>query len=284
MAVTGRPSAVDPASLVHQRTVVESKLPPSSDERPVREQGNNIRPQNRDELENRVSIAWHSIPRSDTPWSDQADGPCHFTGDGRFHLDGRPAGTFVSAHQAGRARHAQVAAGWGPIEKSEDQTTMKTMLAGMLLSVAAVAAPAPKDVLFTGESRSPISYGVAVPAGRACFWTSGTVPSEINRDGRTVHERYGDTYTQGVSCLKNIERVLGSQGLGLKDVVYLRVYIVPDAARGGKADFAGWFKAYGEFFNTGKNPVKVARATVAVAGLVNADWLIEIEAVAVYPD
>jgi enamine deaminase RidA (YjgF/YER057c/UK114 family) len=71
--------------------------------------------------------------------------------------------------------------------------------------------------------------------------------------------------------------------LSLKDVVYLRVYVTPDAAKGGKPDFAGWFKAYGEFFNTKENPVKTARSTVGVAALVNPDWLIEIEAVAVYP-
>jgi enamine deaminase RidA (YjgF/YER057c/UK114 family) len=77
--------------------------------------------------------------------------------------------------------------------------------------------------------------------------------------------------------------VLAKQGLTLKDVVYLRVYVAPDAAKGGKPDFAGWFKAYGEFFNTKENPVKTARSTVGVAALVSPDWLIEIEAVAVWP-
>jgi enamine deaminase RidA (YjgF/YER057c/UK114 family) len=98
-----------------------------------------------------------------------------------------------------------------------------------------------------------------------------------------VYERYGDTYAQGVSCLKRIAEVLSTQGLSLKDVVYLRVYGTPDSDKGGKPDFAGWFKAYGEFFNTKENPVKTARSTVGVAALVNPDWLIEIEAVAVYP-
>ena len=35
--------------------------------------------------------------------------------------------------------------------------------------------------------------------------------------------------------------------------------------------------------NTAANPVKTARSTVGVTALVNADWLIEIEAFAVYP-
>ena len=149
--------------------------------------------------------------------------------------------------------------------------------------LTALAAEPPSDVLFTGGGRSPISSGVALPAGKAVFWTSGTVPSAIQPDGATVYERFGDTYAQGVSCLKNIERVLADQGLTLKDVVYLRVYVTPDAAKGGATDFAGWFKAYGEFFNNEANPVKVARSTVGVSALVNPDWLIEIEAFAVYP-
>lgn len=109
------------------------------------------------------------------------------------------------------------------------------------------------------------------------------MPAPINKDGKTVHERFGDTYAQSVSALKNIARVLVEQGLSMKDVVYLRVYVVADAEKDGKPDFAGWFKAYGEFFNNEKNPMKTARSTVGVSALVSPDWLIEIEAFAVYP-
>lgn len=153
----------------------------------------------------------------------------------------------------------------------------------LALLPALLRAEAPTEVTLPGEAKSPIAAGVALPAGRALFWTSGTVPSQINKDGKTVYERYGDTYTQGVSCLKNIEGVLKAQGLTLKDVIYLRVYITPDAAKDGKADYAGWFKAYGEFFNNAQNPGKTARSTVGVASLVSPDWLIEVEAFAVYP-
>ena len=154
---------------------------------------------------------------------------------------------------------------------------------GAVLAVPAGRADEPATVTFTGPAPSQIASGVGVPAGRAYFWTSGVVPSAAKRDGATVYERYGDTHAQGVSCLKNIAAVLATQGLGLKDVVYLRVYVAPDADKGGKPDFAGWFKAYSEFFNTKENPVKTARSTVGVAALVNPDWLIEVEAVAVYP-
>jgi enamine deaminase RidA (YjgF/YER057c/UK114 family) len=153
----------------------------------------------------------------------------------------------------------------------------------VLLLPASLAASPPRNVALPADARSPIAAGVALPAGRALFWTSGNVPAPLNKDGRTVYERYGDTYAQGVSALRNIGRVLVEQGLSMKDVVYLRVYLAPDAAKEGKPDFAGWAKAYGDFFNNEKNPVKTARSTVGVAALVNPDWLIEIEACAVYP-
>src|SRR5471032_2773449 len=101
----------------------------------------------------------------------------------------------------------------------------------------------PPQVTFSGDAKALIASGVGVPAGRAYFWTSGTVPTLINKDGASLHEKFGDTYTQGVSCLKNIEKVLGEQGLTMKDVVYLRVYLVPDPIKEGRPDYAGWFKA-----------------------------------------
>ncbi len=163
---------------------------------------------------------------------------------------------------------------------------MKTLAALAIPFFALVmnAQTPPTDVNFSGDAKSPIASGVGVPGGRAYFWTSGTVPSLINKDGVSIHEKYGDTYAQGVSCLNNIEKVLAQQGLTMKDVVYLRVYVVPDPLNAGGPDYAGWFKAYGEFFNNEKNPAKTARSTVGVQSLVNPDWLIEIEAVAVYPD
>ena len=157
-------------------------------------------------------------------------------------------------------------------------------LAFPLFAVVVYAQTPPAQIIIPGDAKSPIASGVGVPAGRAYFWTSGTVPSVINKDATNVYEKFGDTYTQGVSCLKNIEKVLADQGLTIKDVVYLRVYVVPDATKDGKPDYAGWFKAYGEFFNNEKNPAKTARSTVGVQSLVSPDWLIEIEAVAVYPE
>lgn len=136
---------------------------------------------------------------------------------------------------------------------------------------------------FYGSPASPISGGVSVPAGSAYLFTSGTVPPVLNKDGKTIYERYGDTKTQGIGILTEMKKQLMAKGLSMEDVIYLRVYLVADAAKEGKIDYQGWFDAYAQFFNTKDNPVKTARSTVGVAGLVNPDWLIEIEAVAVYP-
>jgi enamine deaminase RidA (YjgF/YER057c/UK114 family) len=154
----------------------------------------------------------------------------------------------------------------------------------VLAPVFAHAQGAPTTVTFTGAPQAQISSNVAIPAGKAVVWTSGTVPSMADRNAPAgSRERYGDTKTQGISILKTIETQLKEKGLSLKDVVYLRVYVVADKAKNNAPDFQGWFDAYAQFFGTAENPTKPARSTVAVAGLVNADWLIEIEAFAAYP-
>ena len=135
-----------------------------------------------------------------------------------------------------------------------------------------------------GGAASPISAGVSVPAGQALLLTSGTVPPALDEKAPAgSRERYGDTKTQGSGALRQIETQLKKAGLSLRDVIYLRVYIAADKEKEGRFDYPGWFEAYGQFFGNADNPVKPARSTVGVAGLVNPDWLIEIEAVAAYP-
>ena len=156
--------------------------------------------------------------------------------------------------------------------------------AGVVGAQSGSGAAAPDDVEFYGNPNSPISGGVVIPAGRAFVWTSGTVPGAANRDAeRGTRERYGDTYTQAASILSRIEGQLKEQGLTMRDVVYIRAYLVPDAENEGRIDMQGWSKAFGEVFGTEKNPTKPARSTVGVAALVVSDWLIEIEAFAVFP-
>ncbi len=161
------------------------------------------------------------------------------------------------------------------------------VLATFVLTLAAVnpaEAQAPSQVTFTGSPQSSISSNVAIPAGRASLWISGTVPQMADAKApEGSRERWGDTKAQARTILKQFEAQLATKGLMLKDVVYMRVYIAPDKAKGGAFDFNGWFEAYGEFFGTAQNPTKTARSTIGVPALVSPDWLIEIEAFAVYP-
>ena len=153
----------------------------------------------------------------------------------------------------------------------------------MTAARGASAQAAPTTVTFTG-GRGNISNTVAIPANAAVVWTSGTVPGVADTSAAPDSPaRYGDTKTQAISVLKAIEARLKEHGLGMKDVVYLRAYLVPDKNKGGTIDVQGWNAAYGEFFNNANNPVKTARSTVGVAALVNAAYLVEVEAFAVYP-
>jgi enamine deaminase RidA (YjgF/YER057c/UK114 family) len=161
-----------------------------------------------------------------------------------------------------------------------------TLFSVGLFTFAAQAVRPPRTVTFTlpTNAASPISQGVAFPANAAFYFTSGTVPPVINPAGApNTTEQFGDTYTQAKGTLERIKTLLIAQGLGLKDVAFLICYLVPDPALADKVDYQGWFKAYGEYFNNPENPVKTARSTLGVQGLVNPGWLVEIEAIAVYP-
>lgn len=146
------------------------------------------------------------------------------------------------------------------------------------------SAQAPVEVKFYGTPSAIISAGVIIPANRATIWISGTTPPVLRQDAATgSRERFGDTRTQASGILKTFETQLAAQGLSMKDVVYLRAYLVPDPTKEGKIDVAGWNAAYSEAFGTASNPIKPARSTVGVVALVNSDWLIEIEAFATFP-
>jgi enamine deaminase RidA (YjgF/YER057c/UK114 family) len=140
----------------------------------------------------------------------------------------------------------------------------------------------PAKVTFYGSPTSPIAGGVAIPAGAAWVWTSGTGPPVVNKDAPAGDiSRWGDTKTQARGILTSIQTQLAAQGLTMADVVYLRCYLVADPAKGA-LDVDGWNAAYREFFGTAANPTKPARSTIGVAALVVPLWLVEIEAVAVY--
>jgi enamine deaminase RidA (YjgF/YER057c/UK114 family) len=79
--------------------------------------------------------------------------------------------------------------------------------------------------------------------------------------------------------LRTIETRLKAHGMSLSDVVMMRVFLVAPPGREAM-DFAGMMTAYREFFGTAAQPNRPARSTMEVAGLVDPDWLVEIEVTA----
>jgi len=131
-----------------------------------------------------------------------------------------------------------------------------------------------------GAAESPIASSVSVPPGSRLAYISGTVPDVVDpKAAAGTPERYGDTATQTRSVLAKVEQVLRAQGLGLGDVVMMRVFLVAPPGQ-ARMDFTGMMKAYSERFGTAAQPNKPARSTMQVAGLVDPGWLVEIEVTA----
>ena len=111
-----------------------------------------------------------------------------------------------------------------------------------------------------------VGYSRAVRVGKQ-IWVAGT--ASVDADGEIYAA--GDAYTQAVRCLEIIGQALNEVGAGLPDVVRTRIYVV---------DIADWqevSRAHGEVFHE----IKPASTLVQVAGLVNPEMLVEIDADAV---
>jgi enamine deaminase RidA (YjgF/YER057c/UK114 family) len=92
---------------------------------------------------------------------------------------------------------------------------------------------------------------------------------------------YGNTEAQALSALNKIQALLKEQGLDMKDVVKMTVFLAGDPAKENKLDFAGLQASYLKFFGTKDQPNKPARSAMQVAALA-APWaLVEIEVIAV---
>jgi enamine deaminase RidA (YjgF/YER057c/UK114 family) len=139
-----------------------------------------------------------------------------------------------------------------------------------------------EKVIYRGNPASAISSSVTVPSGKKYYFSSGTLGPTIDSTAAAgSRERYGDTKTQALGILEKFKTDLAKEGLGLNNIVFMRVYVAPDT-KGKKPDFKGWFDAYAQYFGTKENPVKPSRSTIGIAQLVNPDRFIEIEIVAVY--
>lgn len=153
-----------------------------------------------------------------------------------------------------------------------------TAVAMLFVSCGAYAQVAVKH-LQANES-SPIATGVW--AGDTLY-LSGQLASPVTLPdpSKGTAAVYGDTKTQSMSALNKIQALLKEQGLDMKDVVKMTVFLAGDPDKGNKLDFAGLQAAYTQFFGTKDQPNKPARSAVQVAALA-APWaLVEIEVIAV---
>jgi enamine deaminase RidA (YjgF/YER057c/UK114 family) len=115
---------------------------------------------------------------------------------------------------------------------------------------------------------SEVGFSRAVRVGQQVF-VAGTAP--ISADGGTA--AIGDVYGQTVRCLDIVEQALRDAGASLSDVVRTRVMLT---------DIGQWRpagRAHAERFAD----VRPACTFVEVSGLINPQWLVEIEADAVIP-
>jgi|SRR5215207_9675745 2-iminobutanoate/2-iminopropanoate deaminase len=116
--------------------------------------------------------------------------------------------------------------------------------------------------------RGNYSPGWEVSNGRTIY-VAGQVPWDT--DGKTVCK--GDITGQTRQVFKNIETILAEAGASLKDVVKITIFAADISYRDAIN------KVRAEVF-TAPYP---ASTQVAVAALVDPDWMVEIEAVAFVP-
>jgi enamine deaminase RidA (YjgF/YER057c/UK114 family) len=115
------------------------------------------------------------------------------------------------------------------------------------------------------------------------LYVSGQLPTPITPadPAKGTPAVYGNTQAQSENTFAKIQTLLKEQGLGMGDIVMMRVYMAADPAMENKLDFAGMNAAFAKHFGTLDQPNKPARSTVQVAALVAAGALVEIEVQAV---
>jgi enamine deaminase RidA (YjgF/YER057c/UK114 family) len=159
----------------------------------------------------------------------------------------------------------------------------KMMVAGamMVVGFAAVATSAQGQVVVKHIQTDTAAIATGVWAGDT-YYLSGQLASPITPAdaAKGTAADYGDTKAQAASVFAKIQAALKTQGLDMKDVVKMTVFLGPDP-KTGKLDFPGMQSEYVKYFGTKEQPNKPARSAFQVAALA-APWaLIEIEVIAV---
>jgi enamine deaminase RidA (YjgF/YER057c/UK114 family) len=156
-----------------------------------------------------------------------------------------------------------------------------SVFAAAVLAVASFNAHAQTTVKhLQPNEKMPIAEGVW--AGDTLY-LSGQLASPVTpADPKTgAAAIYGDTEVQALSVFTKIQSLLQAQGLDMKDVVKMTVFLAGDPAKGGKLDFMGLQASYTKFFGTKDQPNKPARSAFQVAALA-APWaMLEVEVIAV---
>ncbi len=151
-----------------------------------------------------------------------------------------------------------------------------TLLAAALFTTTAFSQTTVKHIQ---TDKAAIATGVW--AGDT-YYLSGQLANPITPadPAKNTPADYGDTKAQSASVFAKIQAALKDQGLDMKDVVKMTVFLGPDP-KTGKLDFAGMQSEYLKYFGTKDQPNKVARSAFQVAALA-APWaLVEIEVIAV---
>jgi enamine deaminase RidA (YjgF/YER057c/UK114 family) len=153
---------------------------------------------------------------------------------------------------------------------------INTLLVALLISAAGLVTPvAAQSVTRIQSSGAGIASGVWVGD---MLYLSGQLPTPVTPADRAkgTPAVYGNTQAQAETVFAKIQTLLREQGLGMGDIVMMRVYMAADPAD-NKLDFAGMNAAYAKFFGTPEQPNKPARSTVQVAALVAAGACLEVE-------
>jgi len=155
----------------------------------------------------------------------------------------------------------------------------KSFLGVALVAACALSTQAQTVVKHIQDEKAAIAKGVW--AGDT-YYLSGQLASPVTPadPAKGTQAEYGDTKVQAASIFPKIQAALKEQGLDMKDVVKMTVFLGPDP-KTGKLDFAGMQSEYVKYFGTKEQPNKPARSAFQVAALA-APWAaLEIEVIAV---